>query len=133
MAGKVKAPTFNQLVDALRAESFEVASSSAASNAVQVSKNGVAAILAPAALSTLNVTFTQGRERGRAFGIYAAIASGGAVVGLLLGGALTEWLSWRVANSSSCGSSDDWINHGELARALPRVARRRRGAGGLDL
>ena len=47
MAGKEKAPTFNQLVDALRAESFEVASSSAASNAVQVSKNGVAAILAP--------------------------------------------------------------------------------------
>jgi EmrB/QacA subfamily drug resistance transporter len=54
-----------------------------------------AAILAPAALSTLNVTFTAGRERSRAFGIYAAIASGGAVVGLLLGGALTEWLSWR--------------------------------------
>ena len=40
-----------------------------------------AAILAPAALSTLNVTFTAGRERGRAFGIYAAIAAGGAVVG----------------------------------------------------
>ena len=54
-----------------------------------------AAVLAPAALSTLNVTFTAGRERSRAFGIYAAIASGGAVVGLLLGGALTEWLSWR--------------------------------------
>jgi MFS family permease len=41
------------------------------------------------------VTFTKGRDRGRAFAIYAAIASGGAVVGLLLGGALTEWLSWR--------------------------------------
>ena len=54
-----------------------------------------AAVLAPAALSTLNVTFTDTRQRGKAFGVYAAIAAGGAVVGLLLGGALTEWLSWR--------------------------------------
>jgi EmrB/QacA subfamily drug resistance transporter len=54
-----------------------------------------AAVLAPAALSTLNVTFTDSRQRGKAFGVYAAIAAGGAVVGLLLGGALTEWLSWR--------------------------------------
>lgn len=54
-----------------------------------------AAVLAPAALSTLNVTFTDARQRGKAFGVYSAIAAGGAVVGLLLGGALTEWLSWR--------------------------------------
>jgi EmrB/QacA subfamily drug resistance transporter len=54
-----------------------------------------AAVLAPAALSTLNVTFTDARRRAQAFGVYAAIAAGGAVVGLLLGGALTEWLSWR--------------------------------------
>ncbi|MGH8860237.1 MAG: MFS transporter [Jatrophihabitantaceae bacterium] len=54
-----------------------------------------AAILAPAALSTLNVTFTDARERGRAFGVYAAIAGGGSVIGLIVGGALTEWLSWR--------------------------------------
>jgi hypothetical protein len=47
MAGKGKTPTFDQLVDALRAESFEVTSSSAVSGAIQVSKNGVAAILAP--------------------------------------------------------------------------------------
>jgi len=63
--------------------------------AARAAQGVFAAILAPAALSTLNVTFTAGRERSRAFGIYAAIASGGAVVGLLLGGALTEWLSWR--------------------------------------
>ncbi len=69
-----------------------------------------AAILAPAALSTLNVTFTQGRERSRAFGVYAAIASGGAVVGLLLGGALTEWLSWR------------WCLYVNLLFALPAAA-----------
>jgi EmrB/QacA subfamily drug resistance transporter len=54
-----------------------------------------AAVLAPAALSTLNVAFTDAKQRGKAFAVYGAIAAGGAVVGLLLGGALTEWLSWR--------------------------------------
>ena len=54
-----------------------------------------AAVLAPAALSTLNITFTDPKERGKAFGIFSAVASSGAVVGLLLGGVLTEWLSWR--------------------------------------
>jgi EmrB/QacA subfamily drug resistance transporter len=54
-----------------------------------------AAVLAPAALSTLNVTFTDAKQRGQAFAVYGAIAGGGAVAGLLLGGALTEWLSWR--------------------------------------
>lgn len=54
-----------------------------------------AAILAPAALSTLNLTFTDAKERARAFGVYAAVAGGGGVIGLILGGVLTEWLSWR--------------------------------------
>jgi EmrB/QacA subfamily drug resistance transporter len=54
-----------------------------------------AAILAPAALSALNVTFTDTRERARALAVYAAVASSGAVLGLILGGVLTEWLSWR--------------------------------------
>jgi EmrB/QacA subfamily drug resistance transporter len=53
------------------------------------------ALLAPAALSLLTTTFTDPDERGRAFGIYGAIAGGGAAVGLLLGGILTEYLSWR--------------------------------------
>jgi EmrB/QacA subfamily drug resistance transporter len=53
------------------------------------------AMLAPAALSTLTVTFTDPAERGRAFGVYGAIAGGGGAVGLLLGGVLTEYLSWR--------------------------------------
>jgi EmrB/QacA subfamily drug resistance transporter len=53
------------------------------------------ALLAPAALSTLTTTFTQPDERRTAFGIYGAISGGGAAVGLLLGGALTEYLSWR--------------------------------------
>ena len=53
------------------------------------------AMLAPAALSTLTVTFTNPAERGKAFGLYGAIAGAGGAVGLLLGGVLTEYLSWR--------------------------------------
>jgi EmrB/QacA subfamily drug resistance transporter len=53
------------------------------------------AILVPSALSLLTTTFTEPRERGRAFGVYGAIAAAGGAVGLLLGGALTEYLSWR--------------------------------------
>jgi EmrB/QacA subfamily drug resistance transporter len=53
------------------------------------------AMLAPAALSTLTVTFTNPAERGRAFGIFGAIAGAGGAIGLLLGGLLTEYLSWR--------------------------------------
>ncbi|HEX3789284.1 MAG TPA: MFS transporter [Pseudonocardiaceae bacterium] len=53
------------------------------------------ALLAPAALSLLTTTFTDVKERGRAFGIFGAIAGGGAALGLLLGGALTEYLDWR--------------------------------------
>src|SRR6202012_3082764 len=53
------------------------------------------AMLGPAALSTLTVTFTNPAERGKAFGIYGAIAGAGGAVGLLLGGVLTEYLSWR--------------------------------------
>lgn len=53
------------------------------------------ALLAPAALSLLSVTFTDPSERGKAFGIFGAIAGGGAAIGLLLGGILTETLSWR--------------------------------------
>jgi EmrB/QacA subfamily drug resistance transporter len=53
------------------------------------------ALLAPAALALLSTTFTDPEERGKAFGIFGAIAGGGAAVGLLLGGILTEVLSWR--------------------------------------
>jgi EmrB/QacA subfamily drug resistance transporter len=53
------------------------------------------AMLAPAALSTLTVTFTDPAERGKAFGVYGAIAGAGGAVGLLLGGFLTQYLSWR--------------------------------------
>jgi EmrB/QacA subfamily drug resistance transporter len=53
------------------------------------------AVLAPAALSLLTITFVDPRERGRAFGIFGAIAGAGAAIGLLLGGVLTEYASWR--------------------------------------
>src|SRR6202044_1846426 len=54
-----------------------------------------AAVMAPAALSLLTVTFTEPRERARAFGVYGGIAGGGAAIGLILGGALTQYASWR--------------------------------------
>jgi EmrB/QacA subfamily drug resistance transporter len=53
------------------------------------------ALLAPAALSVLTTTFSDPKERGKAFGVYGAIAGGGGLVGLLLGGVLTEYLNWR--------------------------------------
>ncbi|MFD8482222.1 MFS transporter [Kitasatospora sp. NPDC059673] len=53
------------------------------------------ALLAPAALSLLAVMFSDGKERAKAFGIYGAVAGGGGALGLILGGALTEYLNWR--------------------------------------
>ncbi|MEP6561791.1 MAG: MFS transporter, partial [Nakamurella sp.] len=54
-----------------------------------------AAMLAPAALSLVTVTFSAAKERAKAFAVFGAIAGGGAAVGLLLGGILTEYASWR--------------------------------------
>jgi len=67
------------------------------------------ALLAPAALSLLSTTFTDPAERARAFGVFGAIAGTGAAFGLLLGGLLTEYLSWR------------WCLYVNLAIALPAV------------
>jgi len=53
------------------------------------------ALLAPAALATLSVTFSEPVERAKAFAMYGVIGGSGAAVGLLLGGALTQWASWR--------------------------------------
>ncbi|MGC4854939.1 MFS transporter [Micromonospora sp. DT4] len=54
-----------------------------------------AALLTPATLSLLTGIFAQGRERAKAFGIYAGIASSGEAIGLVVGGALTGYLNWR--------------------------------------
>jgi EmrB/QacA subfamily drug resistance transporter len=53
------------------------------------------AILAPSALGTLVSTFQDPRERGRAFGVFGSVAAGGGAIGLILGGVLTQYLSWR--------------------------------------
>ena len=53
------------------------------------------ALLAPAVLALLTTTFTDPKERGKAFGIYGAIAGAGGALGLLLGGILTSYASWR--------------------------------------
>jgi EmrB/QacA subfamily drug resistance transporter len=54
-----------------------------------------AALLAPAALAIISVTFTVPTERAKAFGVIGAISGGGAALGLILGGTLTEYFSWR--------------------------------------
>ncbi|MGW0517147.1 MFS transporter [Crossiella sp. NPDC003009] len=54
-----------------------------------------AAVLAPAGLALLSTTFTGSRERGRAFGVFAAVGAAGSAVGLVAGGLLTEYASWR--------------------------------------
>lgn len=63
--------------------------------AARVLQGAFGALLAPAALSALSTTFAGTPDRGRAFGIYGAVAGGGGAVGLVLGGALTGALSWR--------------------------------------
>ena len=68
------------------------------------------ALFAPAALSLLSNTFSDGTERTKAFGIYSAIAGGGSAIGLLLGGVLTEYLTWR------------WCLYVNLAFAVPAAA-----------
>lgn len=68
-----------------------------------------AAALAPSALGLLTTTFTDPAERGKAFGVFGAIAGGGSALGLLLGGALTQAVSWRLCM---------FVN---LAFALPAV------------
>lgn len=83
------------------APSFEVL---VAARALQ---GAFAALLAPAALSIVTTTFTEPAERGKAFGIYGAIAGSGAAVGLLLGGILTDAISWR------------WTMYVNLAFAIP--------------
>src|SRR5271155_3982949 len=65
------------------------------------------ALLAPSALGLLTVTFAGSPDRAKAFGIFGAIAGGGASVGLVLGGALTQFLSWR------------WCLYVNLAIAVP--------------
>jgi EmrB/QacA subfamily drug resistance transporter len=54
-----------------------------------------AALMAPASLAIVTVTFTEPKERAKAFGVFGALAGGGAAIGLIVGGVLTEYASWR--------------------------------------
>ncbi|MEV7796642.1 MFS transporter [Streptomyces sp. NPDC087512] len=58
-------------------------------------QGGFAALLGPSALSLLTVTFTRPGERAKAFGIWGAVTAVGGAIGLLAGGALTDYLDWR--------------------------------------
>lgn len=79
------------------------------------------ALLAPAALSLLNTTFTDARERAKAFGVYGAIAGAGGALGLLLGGVLTEHLSWRWTLYVNLGfAALALVGGGVLLRRTPR-------------
>ncbi len=51
--------------------------------------------MAPAALSLVTVTFVESKERAKAFGVFGALAGAGAAIGLIVGGVLTEYASWR--------------------------------------
>ncbi|WP_329456453.1 MFS transporter [Streptomyces sp. NBC_01497] len=98
-----------------------------------------AALLAPSALSLLTTTFTDSKESSKAFGIYGAIAGGGAAIGLLLGGVLTEYLDWRwclyvnvviaaIAMAGAIALLHDRQGHREARLDIPGVVL---GCGGL--
>jgi EmrB/QacA subfamily drug resistance transporter len=74
------------------------------------------ALLAPAALSLISVTFTDSRERARAFGVYGALSGVGAAIGLIAGGLLTQYFSWRW-----CLFVNTPMAIGALALAAPNV------------
>ena len=87
-----------------------------------------AAVLAPTALSLLAATFPQGPQRNRALGVYSGVSAGGGAIGLLMGGIITNYFSWR------------WIMFVNipigllLSFAAPRLLPRGEGkAGRLDL
>jgi EmrB/QacA subfamily drug resistance transporter len=63
--------------------------------AARATQGAFGALLAPAGLSILSTTFSDPKERGKAFGVYGAIVGAGGAIGLVLGGIMTEYLSWR--------------------------------------
>ena len=93
------------------------------------------AVLAPSALGTLVSTFRDPRERGRAFGVFGSVAAGGGAVGLILGGVLTQYLSWRwclyvnlLFAAIAVAGALAWIRGGRPAiPAADGLARRRAG------
>ena len=82
-----------------------------------------AALLAPAALSLISVTFTVPKERATAFGVFGAISGGGAAIGLILGGVLTEYASWRwcLGVNVPIALAAALARRGSCRRARPRA------------
>lgn len=64
--------------------------------ASRAAQGAFAALLAPSVLALLTLTFPRGRDRATAFSVFSAVAIAGGALGLLLGGVLTEWVSWRA-------------------------------------
>ncbi|MGW4564511.1 MFS transporter [Streptomyces sp. NPDC004561] len=98
-----------------------------------------AALLAPSALSLLTTTFTDPRERGKAFGVYGALAGSGSAIGFIVGGVLTEYLDWRwclyvnvpiavLAVFGALALLHDRPGHGEVRLDVPGAVL---GCGGL--
>ena len=71
------------------------ATTSGALLAARALQGAGAALAAPSALALLTTMFAEGRERMQALGYYTAVSIGGSAVGLVAGGILTEWASWR--------------------------------------
>jgi EmrB/QacA subfamily drug resistance transporter len=63
--------------------------------AARAAQGAGGAIASPAVLAMITASFADGRERARALGIYTAVVMGGGSLGLVLGGVITEWVSWR--------------------------------------
>ena len=76
-----------------------LAGGAASNEAVLVAARAVqgvgAAVAASCALAILLATFAEGAPRNRALGLFSAMSAAGGAIGLLVGGALTSWLSWR--------------------------------------
>ncbi len=95
--------------------------------AARACQGAFGALLAPAALSLLTVTFAGTKDRGKAFGVFGAIAGAGGAVGLLLGGLLTQYLDWRwclyvnlVFAGIACGGAAVLLR-GQSAGPRPRL------------
>jgi MFS family permease len=84
-----------------------------------------AAIAAPSSLALLTANFREGPERMRALAAYSAVAGGGGSVGLVLGGMLTDWISWRwgLWINIPVGAALIWLAP-RVGRARPRRIRR---------